>query len=168
MRKAFRLLTMLLLVLLAACRPDEPGIDDYKPPDTPTDTVIDENGDTIYVPHVTYRETAVYCSDGTILYLSDREYTNIQLSTTPNPESLLGTSIYRIPTRDEAKVLNSASIETENTQRLLCLDSETGAYYTFSLLGGSVTKAGSKTKYTLRPVRSVEPMDTIHINLNSY
>jgi len=71
-------------------------------------------------------------------------------------------SPWRIPTKKEAIVLKTLSMF--DTDRYVCLDSESGVYYTFRY-GGSITKAGSKTKYNVQPIRVEYKSDSIVIVL---
>lgn len=107
-----------------------------------------------------YGEQIVYDSQDTIMFLCDHEWTNITLSNT-NPDTL-DIQPWRIPTLEEATYLHQQLVSYKTNQRFLCVDSS-GIYYTF-LFGkvGSITQAGSKTKYALRPIRTIiHPKDTI-------
>lgn len=73
-------------------------------------------------------------------------------------------SPWRLPTRKEANIINTLHIGTGD-DRYICIDEDTQEYYTYKLSGGSVTKAGSKTKYNIRPVRTEYTSDSIIIYL---
>ena len=101
-----------------------------------------------------------------VIYLAPVEYqiAHITLSNNPNPEKDLAGE-YRVPTRREANYMHKCTIDDAGSERYLCKDEETGVWYTFCFGAGNVTKAGTKTSYTLRPIRIyTPPRDTI-INL---
>lgn len=106
-----------------------------------------------------YTDSLVYSTDDYSLYLCRHEWTNIVLSVTDPATIDLGR--YRIPTKDEAYILHTLYIPSTTEQRYLCVAPD--GYYTFKLIkGSSITKAGYKTKYAIRPVRIVHnPKDTI-------
>lgn len=74
-------------------------------------------------------------------------------------------SPWRLPTRLEAGVLKGLQVDGTGDSRYICIDSETGNYYTFKFGSGSVTKAGAKTKYNIRPIRVIYDNDSLIIRL---
>lgn len=103
------------------------------------------------------QEYLLATNDTARFYLSGREYTDIQLSTTPSPTDTLNGTFYRLPTRHEVTtLLRYATYPTgywQSGQRILCHDPTTGQYYTY-LPQGTVTQAGKKTPYCILPIRS--------------
>lgn len=104
-------------------------------------------------------DSLVVVTDDYLIYLSFQEYTDITLSAT-DPASL-DFGRYRIPTKDEAAILHTRYIQAQTSQRFLCIAPD--GYYSFCFSKvGNITKAGSKTKYAVRPVRVLrQPRDTI-------
>lgn len=106
-----------------------------------------------------YADSAVVITEEYRLYLCNHEWTNIVISKTD--PSTIDLSPWRIPTKDEATILHTKYIQSGTDQRYLCIAPD--GYYSFCLSKvGNITKAGSKTKYAIRPVRKVyNPKDTI-------
>lgn len=111
-------------------------------------------------------------TDTALIYVSNRETDNIALADVPDPAKTYAMQLspYRMPTRLEASELRKVTLPADYWKsglRALCYDDPahssvkiggtqygTGAYYTFLWGSGSVSKAGTKTKYTITPVRS--------------
>jgi len=99
-----------------------------------------------------YTETLVYQDDSQLVYLCDYEWKDVLVG--DNPKSKIEGTIWRIPTKDEAEYLHTFSI-SNGSQRYLCIDNNE-TYYTFWFSGqGSISKAGAKTKYAVRPIRVI-------------
>lgn len=104
--------------------------------------------------------------DSTIVsfYLAPTEYQieHITLATYPFPDRDIKGD-YVVPAKSEAEFFHMCYVKDVGTERYLCFDFETQTWYTFCFNGvGKLTKAGSKTKYTLRPIKMiVQPKDTI-------
>lgn len=107
-------------------------------------------------------ESFTFQTGDSLIYLCNYEWKDILL-TNKNPKDLLIGTPYQVPNKEIAKILHTLTIDA-CSQRYLCIDGE--IYYTFCFNNqGIITKAGTKTKYALRPVRVVViPKDTI-INL---
>jgi len=73
-------------------------------------------------------------------------------------------SPWRLPTRKEAQVLKGVDVGSGDS-RYLCWDVDGACWYSFKFGGGSVTKAGAKTKYNIRPVRVVYDSDSVIVYL---
>lgn len=103
------------------------------------------------------------------------------LTDCPTPSSLIADARYRPPTRLEAaQVLKYADVQDgcwQSKQRILCYDRTedanikigytqygTGMYYTFTP-HSTVTRAGTKTKYCILPIRSERISSAEHVDI---
>lgn len=131
--------------LLAAC--EKPFIADVGEDDELVVSGDGEHGDEVLW---TENDTARF-------YLSGVEVSDVVLTDCPTPSSLIADSRYRLPTRLEAaQVLKYADVPDgywRSKQRIVCVDEPSGSYYTF-VPHGTVTKAGTKTKYCVLPIRT--------------
>ncbi len=110
-------------------------------------------------PVSVYGEDIIWQHGDSALYLCRHEWNSIILSN-QDPSDLVAALPWRVPTKAEGQLLHKFLIEVTHKQRYLCVD-EDGVYWTFLFGSGNVTKAGTKTAYTLRPVRwSIAPRDT--------
>lgn len=86
----------------------------------------------------------------------------------PTPSVLIAHPLYRLPTRLEAaQVLKYADLPEGywlSKQRIVCVDSQPGSYYTF-VPHGTVTKAGTKTKYCILPIRTERTSEEEHVGI---
>lgn len=86
----------------------------------------------------------------------------------PTPSSLMAVPRYRLPTRLEAaQVLKYADVPDgcwQSKQRIMCVDSLLNGYYTF-VPHGRVTRAGTKTKYCILPIRTERTSEEDHVDI---
>lgn len=102
-------------------------------------------------------DSVIWAEDGVELWLSGVEHSGIVLGEIVDPTLMLADG-WRVPTLNEGRYLHTLTIQgMHSSERYLCYDAESGVWYSF-LFGnqGSITKAGTKTKYTLCGVKSVE------------
>ena len=80
---------------------------------------------------------------------------DVVLGDCPTPSSLIAVPHYRLPTRLEAaQVLKYADVP----------DSQSNGYYTF-VPYGTVTRAGTKTKYCILPIRTERTSEEDHVDI---
>ena len=106
--------------------------------------------------------TLILQTDSDQWYLSATRYTGL-IGQSAFQSAMMGVpQPYRVPTKAEGETLRHHI--SAPSERLLCLTPDS-VWYTFTS-GGSVTKAGQKTKYTLWPIyrRSIR-QDTIYIDI---
>lgn len=107
-------------------------------------------------------------NDTARFYLSGVEVIGVVLADYPAPSSLIADSRYRLPTRLEAtQVLKYADVPDgcwHSKQRIMCVDDQTGSYYTF-VPHGTVTKAGTKTKYCVLPIRTERTSEEGYVDI---
>lgn len=107
-------------------------------------------------------------NDTARFYLSGVEVNDVVLGDYPTPPSLIADPRYRLPTRLEAaQVLKYADVPEgcwHSKQRIMCVDSQSGSYYTF-VPHGTVTKAGTKTKYCILPIRTERTSEEEHVGI---
>ncbi len=131
--------------LLAAC--EKPYIADVGEDD---ESVVPGDGELMGEVLWTENDTARF-------YLQGVELSGVVLTDYPTPSVLIAHPLYRLPTRLEAaQVLKYADLPEGywlSKQRIMCVDSQPGSYYTF-VPHGTVTKAGTKTKYCVLPIRT--------------
>lgn len=103
------------------------------------------------------QEVMVYQDSVVRLFLAERLFTDITISDIPDSATL---APWRIPTKNEAEYLHTLDMK-QYKQRMLCVG--TDGYYTFQFGNqGTISRAGTKTKYCIRPVRTIyQPNDTI-------
>lgn len=89
--------------------------------------------------------TPIAASDGTVVFKTDSDEWRVYVfaSGVLYGSGYAVDSPYHIPTRDEAQVLKALTFGT-NEQRYVTCDG-----YTFGMPSASVTKAGTKTKYSV-------------------
>ena len=110
-------------------------------------------------------------NDTARFYLQGREVRDVVLTDCPAPSLLITDTRYRLPTRMEAaQVLKYADVPDgcwQSKQRIMCVDSQSNGYYTF-VPHGTVTKAGTKTKYCILPIRSerIRDKEGVDITVN--
>ncbi len=126
-------------------------------------------------------EVLIAISDTAYYYLAGIEISDITLQDFPHPEDLCDNSRYRMPKKSEIYAVIGHTMIPEgywqSGQRILCYDDPndvwystgshplgTGYYYTFTT-GGTITKAGYKTKYCYIPIRT-ERKNRTSINVN--
>lgn len=127
-------------------------------------------------------DTMIAVNDTARFYLSGQEYAGITLTLHPTPSAAIGDMRYRLPTKLEVcAVLRTCALPDDywrSRQRILCYDAPkdscarttgttfgTGLYYTY-IPGGTVTKAGTKTKYCILPIRTERhPMANTSANI---
>ena len=143
--------------LLAAC--EKPYIIDTGE-DEPS-VVVPDNG--MPVGEVLWAE-----NDTARFYLQGVELCDVVLTYSPAPSMLITNPLYRLPTKSEAaEVLRYADLSDScwmSKQRILCVDEQSGNYYTF-VPYGTVTKAGMNTKYCILPMRSERTSEEEHIDI---
>lgn len=119
-------------------------------------------------------EILVFTNDTAQFYVAKKEITKVVLSSTPDPQTAFAAQIhpYRVPTRMEAVAIRHYDLPADywSGSRCLCYDRPednvkigstqygTGKYYTFTWTSsstGSVTAAGEKTAYSIKPIRIV-------------
>lgn len=107
-------------------------------------------------------------NDTARFYLQGVELSGVVLTDYPTPPSLIADPRYRLPTRLEAaQVLKYADVPDgywHSKQRIMCVDSQSGSYYTF-VPHGTVTKAGTKTKYCILPIRTERTSEEEHVGI---
>lgn len=107
-------------------------------------------------------------NDTARFYLQGVELCDVVLTYSPTPSMLITNPRYRLPTKSEAaEVLRYADLSDScwrSKQRILCVDEQSGNYYTF-VPYGTVTKAGMKTKYCILPMRSERTSEEEHIDI---
>ena len=107
-------------------------------------------------------------NDTARFYLQGIELSGVVLTYYPTPSVLITNPVYRMPTKSEAsQVLKYADIPDgywTSKQRILCLDDQSGNYYTF-VPHGTVTKAGMKTKYCILPIRTERTREVEHVDI---
>ena len=105
-------------------------------------------------------------NDTARFYLKGIELSGVVLTYYPTPSVLITNPVYRMPTKSEAsQVLKYADIPDGywmSKQRILCVDDQSGNYYTF-VPHGKVTKAGMKTKYCILPIRTERTSEEKHV-----
>ena len=107
-------------------------------------------------------------NDTARFYLQGIELSGVVLTDYPTPSVLLTSPVYRLPTNLEAsQVLRYADLPDGcwlSKQRILCVDEQSGNYYTF-VPHGTVTKAGMKTKYCILPIRTESTGEEVHVGI---
>lgn len=107
-------------------------------------------------------------NDTARFYLQGVELCDVVLTYSPAPSMLITNPLYRLPTKLEAaEVLRYADLSDScwmSKQRILCVDDMSGNYYTF-VPYGTVTKAGTKTKYCILPIRSERTSEEEHVGI---
>ena len=107
-------------------------------------------------------------NDTARFYLQGIELSGVVLTDYPTPSVLLTSPVYRLPTNLEAsQVLRYADLPDGywlSKQRILCVDEQSGNYYTF-VPHSNVTKAGMKTKYCILPIRTERTSDVEHFDI---
>lgn len=107
-------------------------------------------------------------NDTAQFYLQGVELSGVVLTDYPTPSVLIAHPLYRLPTRLEAaQVLKYADVPDgcwQSKQRIMCVDSQSGSYYTF-VPHGTVTKAGTKTKYCILPIRTERTSEEERVNI---
>nr|DAI77589.1 MAG TPA: Protein involved in gliding motility 9 Secretion System Type.5A [Caudoviricetes sp.] len=147
--------------LLAAC--EKPVFEDAGEDDDPSVVVP---GDGEQTDEVLWTE-----NDTARFYLQGVELSGVVLTDYPTPSVLIAHPLYRLPTRLEAaQVLKYAALPEGywlSKQRIMCVDSQPGSYYTF-VPHGTVTKAGMKTKYCVLPIRTerTSKKESVDITVN--
>ena len=152
-----KFILLLAVCALAAC--EKPFIADVGE-DDPSVVVP---GDVKPVGEVLWAE-----NDTARFYLQGVELCDVVLTYTPTPSVLITNPLYRLPTKLEAaEVLRYANLSDScwmSKQRILCVDDLSGKYYTF-VPYGTVTKAGTKTKYCILPIRSERTREEGHVDI---
>lgn len=107
-------------------------------------------------------------NDTARFYLSGVEVRDVVLGDCPTPSSLITDPRYRLPTRLEAaQVLKYADVPDgcwQSKQRIMCVESQSNGYYTF-VPHGTVTRAGTKTKYCILPIRTERTSEEDHVDI---
>ena len=107
-------------------------------------------------------------NDTARFYLQGVELCDVVLTYSPTPSMSITDPLYRLPTKLEAaEVLRYANLSDScwmSKQRILCVDEQSGNYYTF-VPHGTVTKAGMKTKYCILPIRTERTGDVEHFDI---
>ena len=107
-------------------------------------------------------------NDTARFYLQGIELSGVVLTYYPTPSVLITNPVYRMPTKSEAsQVLKHADLPDGywmSKQRILCVDDQSGNYYTF-VPRGTVTKAGMKTKYCILPIRTERTREVEHVDI---
>ena len=151
------LLFVCAVCLLAAC--ENPYIADAGE-DDPSVVV---SGDGKPVGEVLWAE-----NDTARFYLQGVELCDVVLTYSPTPSMLITNPLYRLPTKLEAaEVLRYADLSDGcwmSKLRILCIDEPSGNYYTF-VPYGTVTKAGTKTKYCILPIRTERTSEEGHVDI---
>ena len=105
-------------------------------------------------------------NDTARFYIQGIELSGVVLVDSPTPSVLITNHVYRLPTKLEAShVLRYADLPDGywmSKQRILCVDDQSGNYYTF-VPHGTVTKAGMKTKYCILPIRTERTSEEKHV-----
>ena len=149
-------LLLLLMCALAACeKPYIADADDEEYPVLPGDG--EQAGEVLWAEN-----------DTALFYLQGIELSDVALTYYPTPSLLITNPIYRLPTKSEAsQVLKYADMPDGywlSKQRILCVDDQSGNYYTF-VPHGTVTKAGMKTKYCILPIRTERTREVEHVDI---
>lgn len=149
-------LLLLLMCALAACeKPYIADADDEEHPVLPGDG--EQAGEVLWAEN-----------DTALFYLQGIELSDVALTYYPTPSLLITNPIYRLPTKSEAsQVLKYADMPDGywlSKQRILCVDDQSGNYYTF-VPHGTVTKAGMKTKYCILPIRTERTREVEHVDI---
>lgn len=151
-------LLLLMVCALASCEKPyiaDDGEDDYPSAVLPGDG--EQAGEVLWAENDTAR-----------FYLQGIELSGVVLTYHPTPSVLITNHVYRLPTKSEAShVLKYADIPDGywmSKQRILCVDDESGNYYTF-VPHGTVTKAGMKTKYCILPIRTERTREVEHVDI---
>ena len=151
-------LLLLMICALAAC--EKPYIADDGEDD---DSAAVLPGDGEPIGEVLWAE-----NDTARFYLQGMEISGVVLTDYPTPSVLITGPHYRLPTRLEAsQVLRYADLPDGywlSKQRILCVDEQSGNYYTF-VPYGTVTKAGMKTKYCILPIRTERTSEVEHFDI---
>ena len=149
---------MLLLAVCALAACEKPCIVDAGEDD---ESVVP--GDGKPVGEVLWAE-----NDTARFYLQGIELSGVVLTYYPTPSVLLTSPVYRLPTNLEAsQVLRYADLPDGywlSKQRILCVDEQSGKYYTF-VPHGTVTKAGMKTKYCILSIRTERTSEVEHFDI---
>lgn len=120
-------------------------------------------------------------NDTARFYMQRREVKDVMLTDYPTPSSLIKDPRYRLPTRLEAtrvlKLVDAPAGCWHSKQRILCFDNPkdkgikagsttfgTGRFYTF-VPHGTVTRAGTKTKYCILPIRTERTSEEDHVDI---
>ena len=107
-------------------------------------------------------------NDTARFYIQGIELSGVVLTFYPTPSVLITSPVYRMPTKSEAsQVFKYADMPDgywTSKQRILCMDNESGNYYTF-VPHGTVTKAGMKTKYCILPIRTERTREVEHVDI---
>ena len=152
-----KFMLLLSVCLLAAC--EKPVVDDV----TEDDDQVVVPDDVKPVGEVLWAE-----NDTARFYLQGIELSGVVLSYYPTPSVLITNPVYRMPTKSEAsQVLKYADLPDGywlSKQRILCMDNESGNYYTF-VPHGTLTKAGMKTKYCILPIRTERTIEVEHVDI---
>lgn len=102
------------------------------------------------------------------LSANGKTLTNLYILDYPTPSVLIAHPLYRLPTRLEAaQVLKYADLPEGywlSKQRIVCVDSQPGSYYTF-VPHDTVKKAGTKTKYCILPIRTERTSEEEHVGI---
>ena len=151
-------LLLLIVCALAAC--EKPYIaDDGEDDDSAA--VLPGDGEPIGEVLWTENDTARF-------YLQSIELSGVVLTYSPTPSVLITSPVYRMPTKSEAsEVLRYADLPDGywiSKLRILCVDDQSGNYYTF-VPHGTVTKAGMKTKYCILPIRTERTGEEEHVGI---
>lgn len=103
------------------------------------------------------QDTLVWQDGKSEMWLSGQEFTGIVLGEMEDPANLLSDEC-RVPTLDEGRYLHTITLQgLHSNERYLCYDEDTEIWYSFLFDNqGTIAKAGRKTKYTLRGVRTVK------------
>ena len=150
-----------LLFVYAAClwACEKPCIIDTGEDD---DQVV-AHGDGKHVGEVLWAE-----NDTARFYLQRVELCDVVLTYSPAPSMLITNPLYRLRTNLEAsQLLRYADLPDGywmSKQRILCVDEQSGNYYTF-VPHGTVKKAGMKTKYCILPIRTERTSDVEHFDI---
>lgn len=153
-----KFILLLAVCALAAC--EKPYIADDGEDDDST-AVLPGDGEPIGEVLWTENDTARF-------YLQSIELSGVVLTYSPTPSVLITSPVYRMPTKSEAsEVLRYADLPDGywiSKQRILCVDDQSGSYYTF-VPHGTVTKAGMKTKYCILPIRTERTGEEEHVGI---
>lgn len=150
-------LLLLMMCALAAC--EKPYIADVGEDDP--SVVVPDNGRPM--GEVLWAE-----NDTARFYLQGVELCDVVLTYSPTPSMLITNPRYRLPTKLEAaEVLRYADLSDGcwmSKQRILCVDEQSGNYYTF-VPHSNVTKAGTKKKYCILPIRTERTSEEGHVDI---
>lgn len=109
---------------------------------------------------ISYGEDLVWQHGDSALYLCRHEWRGMVLGE-QDPAHTIAHLPWHVPSKEDGQLLHMFSLIEPSPERYLCQDKD-GVYWSFLFGSGKVTKAGQKTKYTLRPVRwQVGVQDTI-------